>query len=121
MKIAVTYENEQVYQHFGHSKQFKLYDVADGKVVSAEVVDTKGVGHGDLAMFLKKHGADTLICGGIGGGAKTALTESGIHIFPGVSGEANKQVENLLNECLDYNPEVQCSHHGGDHKCHGHK
>ena len=73
MKIAVTYENGQVFQHFGHCEQFKLYDVQDGQVVSSQVVSAIGSGHGALAGFLQQHQVDTLICGGIGGGARTAL------------------------------------------------
>ena len=49
MKIAVTYENGQVFQHFGHTEQFKIYEAAEGKVVSARVVETGGSGHGALA------------------------------------------------------------------------
>ena len=70
MKIAVTYENGQVFQHFGHTEQFKIYEAAEGKVVSARVVETGGSGHGALAGFLRGLGVDTLICGGIGGGAR---------------------------------------------------
>ncbi|KAB5100098.1 dinitrogenase iron-molybdenum cofactor biosynthesis protein, partial [Bacteroides thetaiotaomicron] len=78
MKIAVTYENGQVFQHFGHTEQFKIYEAAEGKVVSARVVETGGSGHGALAGFLRGLGVDTLICGGIGGGARSALAEAGI-------------------------------------------
>ncbi len=81
MKIAVTYENGEIFQHFGHTEAFKIYDIADGKVVSAEVVDTNGSGHGALAGFLVAHGVDTLICGGIGGGAQNALAQAGIRLF----------------------------------------
>ena len=49
MKIAVTYENGEIFQHFGRTEQFKLYDVEDNKVVSSEVVGTNGSGHGALA------------------------------------------------------------------------
>ena len=68
MKIAVTYDNGQIFQHFGHTEQFKLYEVEGGKVVSSEVVDTNGSGHGALADLLKAYGVETLICGGIGAG-----------------------------------------------------
>ena len=64
MKIAVTYENGQVFQHFGHTAQFKIYEVQDGQVASSQVVDTNGSGHGALAGFLNAQGVDTLICGG---------------------------------------------------------
>ena len=70
MKIAVTYENGTIFQHFGHTEQFKLYEVEDGNIWKEEVVDTNGSGHGALAGFLEGHQVDTLICGGIGGGAR---------------------------------------------------
>ena len=95
MKIAVTYGDGQIFQHFGHTAQFKLYEVAEGKVVRAEVVDTNGSGHGVLAGFLMQQGVDTLICGGIGGGAQTALAEAGIRLYGGVSGEADAAVDAL--------------------------
>ena len=80
MKIAVTYENGQGFQHFGHTAQFKLYQVEDAQVLSSQVVDTNGSGHGALAGFLQAQGVDTLLCGGIGGGAKTALAQAGIQL-----------------------------------------
>ena len=78
MKIAVTYENGEVFQHFGHTEQFKVYDVEEGKVVRSEVRSAQGSGHGALAGLLKGWGVDTLLCGGIGGGAQMALAEAGI-------------------------------------------
>ena len=127
MKIAVTYENEEIFQHFGHTEAFKIYDIADGKVVSAEVVDTNGSGHGALAGFLVAHGVDTLICGGIGGGAQNALAQAGIRLFGGVSGNADEAVNALLAGNLGYNPNVHCDHHDheaghscGDHGCGNH-
>ena len=89
MKIAVTYENGNVFQHFGHTEQFKLYDVQDGKVVSSQVVDTNGSGHGALAGFLAAHQVEALICGGIGGGAQMALAQAGIRLYAGCSGDAD--------------------------------
>lgn len=117
MKVAVTYENGTVFQHFGHTAQFKLYQVENGKVVSSQVVDTAGSGHGALAGFLKENGVDTLICGGIGGGARTALEQAGITLYGGVSGSADRAVENLLSGVLAFDPMVQCSHHAGSHSC----
>ena len=124
MKIAVTYENGLVFQHFGHTQQFKLYTVENGKITSSEVVDTNGSGHGALAVFLKTHGVDTLICGGIGGGARTALAEAGIALYPGARGAADAQAEALLAGTLAYDPDTTCAHHehhGEGHEgCHGH-
>lgn len=118
MKIAVTYEAGNVFQHFGHTASFKIYEVVDGKVVSAQVVDTNGSGHGALAGFLEDMGVDTLICGGIGGGARIALEEADITIYGGVSGDADEAVAALLAGCLDFNAHATCNHHHGDHDHH---
>lgn len=119
MKIAVTYENGMVFGHFGHTAEFKIYDVVDGKIVSNEVVDTNGSGHGALAGFLMQRGVDTLICGGIGGGAINALSNAGIKVYGGVSGDADVAVNDFISGKLEYNPDVHCDHHheGEEHKC----
>ena len=120
MKIAVTYENGQIFQHFGHTEQFKIYTVEDGKIVSSEVVDTNGSGHGALAGFLQAMGADILICGGIGGGAQMALASAGIQLYGGVSGSCDEAVKALLSNKLSFNPEVRCDHHDHEHGEEGH-
>ena len=117
MKIAVTYENGGIFQHFGHTEQFKIYEVQDNKIVSSQVVDTNESGHGALAGFLKEYQVDTLICGGIGGGAQNALASAGIKLYGGVSGDADAAVEALLKNELAYNPNVHCDHH--DSQSHG--
>lgn len=128
MRIAVTYDNGEIFQHFGHTEQFKLYDIEAGKIISSVVISTNGSGHGALAGVLGTLNADVLICGGIGGGAQMALAQAGIRLFGGVSGDADKAVEAYLEGTLAYNPNVQCSHHGdhhhgetcGDHGCGSH-
>lgn len=122
MKIAVTYDNGQVFQHFGHTEKFKVYDVENGKIVNTEIVDTNGQGHGALAGFLFNGGIDTLICGGIGGGARNALAEAGIKLFPGAKGDADEQVKSFLAGNLNYDPDTMCSHHSHDegHSCGSH-
>lgn len=119
MKIAVTYENGMVFGHFGHTAEFKIFEVVDGKVVSGEVVDTNGSGHGALAGFLMQRGVDTLICGGIGGGAINALSNAGIKVYGGVSGDVDTAVNDFILGRLNYNPDVHCDHHheGEEHKC----
>ena len=120
MRIAVTYDNGNIFQHFGHTEQFKVYDTADGKVIASEVVSTNGSGHGALAGVLTALNADILICGGIGGGAQAALASAGIRLYGGVSGRADDAVAALLAGQLSYNPNVMCNHHahhGEDHGC----
>lgn len=115
MIIATTYSNGEIFQHFGHTEQFKLYEVEDGKIVKSEVMNSNGSGHGALAGLLKMFGVDVLICGGIGGGAQTALANAGIKLFGGVKGDADEAVEAYLSGELEFNPNVQCNHHGEHH------
>jgi len=122
MKIAVTYANGLIFQHFGHTEYFKIYDVEDGKVIKSEVVSTNGQGHGALGSFLRNNGVNILICGGIGGGAKMALAEAGIQLFGGCMGTADAAVEALLQNKLNYNANVECNHHShaDGHSCADH-
>lgn len=124
MRIAVTYENGQIFQHFGHTEQFKVYDVENGEIVNQQILFTMGSGHGALAGFLTLNKVDVLICGGIGGGAQTAVTQAGISLFGGVSGDADEAVKAYLAGNLSFNPDVKCSHHdhghGEEHNCGSH-
>lgn len=95
MKIAVPYENGQVFQHFGHSGQFKIYDVEDGRITAERIAVPAGSGHGALAGFLSGLEVDTLICGGIGAGAQEALAQAGIRLYGGVTGGADEAVSYL--------------------------
>ena len=120
MRIAVTYENGMVFQHFGHTELFKIYDITDGEVASAEVIGTNGSGHEALASFLHGSSVDVLICGGIGDGAQAALTEQGIALCAGAAGDADKAVAAYLRgELVDTG--VNCDHHGEEHSCGGHE
>ena len=117
MVIAVTYDNGSVFQHFGHTETFKLYEVENGAVVDQAVVSAIGSGHGALAGFLRDYKVDKLICGGIGGGARTALAAAGIEIYPGVTGGADDSVRALLAGKLVYDPDTTCTHHAEGHSC----
>ncbi len=115
MKIAVTYANGLIFQHFGHTQQFKMYEVQNDSVISTQIIDTNGTGHGALAGLLASLGVDVLICGGIGGGAQMALANANIRLFGGVAGDADEAVAAFLAGSLDYNPSVKCNHHGEHH------
>lgn len=120
-KIAVTYENGSVFQHFGHSKQFKLYEVEADKVVNTQILDANGSGHGALAALLAEQKVDVLICGGIGGGAQAALAEQGIELCAGASGSADAAVEAYLRGEL-VNTGANCDHHHEEgHDCGSHE
>ena len=118
-RIAVTYDNGQVFQHFGHTEMFKIYEVEEGKVINSEVIQANGVGHGALAGLLSDNTIDVLICGGIGGGAMAALEEAGIEVCAGAEGDTDAVVEAYLKGELT-STGVNCDHHGEGHTCGDH-
>lgn len=121
MKIAATYDNGNIFQHFGKTEFFKVYEVEDNKVVSSEVIGSNGTGHGALAGLLAEQGISVLICGGIGGGAQSALAEAGIELCSGAQGDADAAVEAYLKGEL-VSTGVNCDHHHEEgHSCGGHE
>lgn len=127
MIIAATYEDGQIFQHFGHTQTFKIYDVQDKQVKDSRLLSAGESGHGALAGLLQTQGVQALICGGIGAGAMTALDQAGIQLYAGVSGDADAQVEALLRGELQYVNDATCSHHDhehgascGEHSCGSH-
>lgn len=129
MRIAVTYDNGNIFQHFGRTESFKVYEIANKQVISSEVIGSNGQGHGALAGVLASNQIDVLICGGIGGGAQMALAEAGIELCAGASGDTDRAVEAYLAGKLvntgsncnhhDHGEEHSCGEHGcGNHGCH---
>ena len=122
MKIAVTYDNGEIFQHFGKTESFKVYEVEDNKVVSSEVIGSNGTGHGALAGLLAEQGVNVLICGGIGGGAQTALTEAGIELCAGAQGNTDQAVESYLKgELVSSGANCDHHHHEEGHSCDSHE
>lgn len=111
MKIAVTYQNGDVFQHFGHTEEFKVYDVQNGKIVNTQIVSSNELGHSALAYLLEENNINVLICGGIGDCAIITLKEYGIDLYAGISGNADKAVENYIAGNLIQVSEANCSHH----------
>ena len=121
MKIAVTYDNGNIFQHFGRTEYFKVYEVEDGKVISSEVIGSNGVGHGALAGLLAGQSVDVLICGGIGSGAQAALAEAGVELCAGAQGDTDQAVESYLKGEL-ISTGANCDHHHEEgHSCGGHE
>lgn len=120
MKIAVTYEDGKVFGHFGHTKAFKVYEVASGKISSTSMLESGDTGHSALADLLAEEKVDSLICGGLGMGAKTALEQLGITVYPGVEGDADEAAKALLEGRLSYDPGASCHHHDQEHSCSHH-
>lgn len=120
MRIAITYEHEYVFQHFGKSKQFKIYDVSEGQIVDTFILESNGAGHGALAGLLAENSVDVLICGGIGGGAINALDSMNIKVVAGANGNCDENISKFINNELDLNAGSNCHKHEHDdhHECH---
>ncbi len=110
MRIAIPYEEGNVFQHFGKSKQFKLYTIEDGKIVSSEVIDAGDTGHEALAGLLAELDVRAVICGGLGQGMMNALSSAGIDVYPGISGDADEAAISFLLGKLQPG-EANCDHH----------
>lgn len=124
MRIAVTYDNGNVFQHFGRTEFFKIYDLIDDKITGMQILASDGAGHGALAGLLSDNKVDVLICGGLGSGALNALTQAGIEVIAGASGNADSAVIAYLSGNL-VSTGSNCNHHDhgeghscGDHGCH---
>lgn len=123
MKIAVTTEGAEVFQHFGKTRMFTVYTVENGEIKTKEMLSAGDAGHSALVGVLKNAGVQLLICGGIGQGAKDALTGSGIGFVSGASGNVDQAVKAYLAGELKDNPAAQCNHHHGHeagHTCGSH-
>ena len=117
MKIAVTYDKGNIFQHFGRTEAFKVYQAEDGKVVSSEILSSNGTGHSALAGLLADQSVDVLICGGIGEGAQVALKEAGVELCAGAEGDTDQAVEAYLRGEL-VSTGANCDHHHGEeHDC----
>lgn len=114
-KIAVTYGNNEIFQHFGRTEEFKTYEITDGKITSSEIVSSGARSHGSLAEVLKEEGIKILICGGIGSGAIDMLSKSDIKVVPGASGDPDVAVNRYLDGTLNNSLASNCIH---DCSCH---
>lgn len=117
VKIAITHENGEIFQHFGKTAEFKVYEIENGAIVSSEIKDTMGRGHGELINVLREFGVSVLICGGIGGGARNGLMSAGIEVCSGNSGSADEVAKAYAEGTLNLSSETTCDHHGEDHVC----
>lgn len=118
MKVAVSYDNGEIFQHFGRTPSFLIADVDGKNIVSKEVVSTNGSGHSALFTFLSDLGVEQVICGNIGQGARDALAQGNIKLIAGQQGSAEAALMFFVNGDLKDNGAGCCNHHHGEgHSC----
>ena len=121
MRIAVTYLNNQIFQHFGKTKEFKVYDTMNNEIIGSQILNTNGIGHCALAQYLADNGVEVLICGGLGNGAVNALNAANVKVCAGVEGSVDEAVIKYLKGSLVYFETSNCNHHHEhhhEHSCH---
>ncbi|MBR7107617.1 MAG: dinitrogenase iron-molybdenum cofactor biosynthesis protein [Lentisphaeria bacterium] len=119
MKIAVTCENHMVFQHFGHTPGFAIFEAEENRIISEKQLSSGDSGHGALATLLAAENVDVLICGGIGGGAINALSNAGIKVIGGAEGDVRSVAVAFINDVLQVRENFHCNHHhhGEGHTC----
>ncbi len=98
MVIAVTHDNGNVGQHFGHAKEFKLYEIENGEIIDSAVVSNYGEGgHEAACMLMDDYNVAVVICDNIGEGAVNSLSDLSISVIPSVEGTCDDAVEAFLS------------------------
>ena len=100
MKIAVNYENGEIFQHFGQTKTFKVYTVENGTITGTALVPGAPEGHHALGHQLAAMQVDVVICGRLGIPMLNLLQGAGIKVCGNVTGSADKAVQKYLNGTL---------------------
>lgn len=118
MRIAIPYYQGLIFQHFGHARQFKVYEIEQHQILMEMIVEPEGEGHQAVADFLRSIDVRVVICGNIGDGAMHALNDAGIVFYGGVTGLADDAITALVAGALAYDPSIKCDHHH-DHDCGG--
>ena len=119
MRIAIPYYMGNIFQHFGHAPQFKVYEVENHQVLMEMLVEAEAQGHGAVADLLQSLDVRVVICGNIGEGAMKALQDSGIIFYGGVTGDADEAIAALVQGGLKYDPNIRCTAHADGHGCDG--
>lgn len=123
MKYAICAHQEQVFQHFGKCPGFQIVEIENGEIMSSIYISSNGNGHSALVKFLIEQHIHTLVCGGIGEGARNALTEANIKYISGASGHIDIITNKLTKGTLKDDPRGACNHHHdahegcGEHTC----
>ena len=117
MRIAIPYYMGNIFQHFGHAPQFKIYEIENRQVLMEMIVEVEDKGHDSVSALLRSMDVRVVICGNIGEGAMQALQSAGIVFYGGVTGDADAAITALIQGGLKYDPNVKCTAHAEGHAC----
>ena len=118
-RIAVPYDEGNIFQHFGKSAAFKIYTIENNTVTGQEIVETGGITHEELGIWMLQHSVNAVLCGNIGPGAQGALAAAGIQVLAGINGGADEAVGLLLKGDLKTQNSANCTCRTGNGGCGG--
>ncbi len=116
LKVAVASENKQVSGHFGHCASFEVFETENGSIVKSESVPNPGHRPGFLPNFLNDLGVNTIISGGMGGGAVDIFNSHNIEVILGATGDSKQAVEDYLSGKLESTGSI-CHEHEHHDEC----
>ncbi|WP_334308253.1 NifB/NifX family molybdenum-iron cluster-binding protein [Anaerocolumna sp.] len=121
-RIAVaTDENHNVFQHFGKTQAFTIYELEGKDLKSKNTLSSNGAGHSELVTLLSENNIDVVICGGVGLHAMEGLMEAGMLVIPGAQGDVDVVTASYLDGSLQASEGPTCDHHDHEnenHVCH---
>ena len=110
MIVVVAYDNKNINEHFGDTKEFKVYEIENNKIINSRIEGNQGKSHKELIELIKSFNANILICGRLGDGARNLLDDLEIKYYPGAVGDSDLAVEAFLNGTLKYDLQAKCNH-----------
>ncbi len=116
MKIAVASDNGNVTEHFGHCRNFMIFNTENDQIINSETVANPGHRPGFLPNFLNDKGVNVIISGGMGAGAIDIFNENNIEVIVGASGDAKAAVTAYLQGVLKSTGSV-CHEHQHFDEC----
>ena len=115
LRIAVATDNGMVTGHFGHCQEFMLFDTQNETIQNTETIANPGHKPGFLPNFLADRGVNTIISGGMGGGAVDIFNSRDVEVIVGAQGDARAAVEAYLKGELESTGSVCHEHQHYDH------
>lgn len=119
MKIAVPTRENIVDDHFGHCEAYSVFTIDNDKNIENVELYPSPQGCGcksNIASLLQEEGVTVMLAGNMGAGALNVLTDHGIKVYRGCSGDASKVVQDFLDGKIIDSGEG-CDHHQKGHQC----
>ena len=117
MKIALPTRGTQVDDHFGHCEKYTIVTINEKKEIAGSEIIPSPQGCGcksNIASILREKGVTVLLAGNMGEGALNVLSNHGIKVIRGCSGDVLSVVAAYLSGNTS-DSGTSCAHHNHEH------